>query len=53
MRKKMLRLGALTMLLGSSLHGQDIVGDWQGTLKTGPTERRTVLHITRETEDGA
>ena len=47
MRKKMLRLGALTMLLGSSLHGQDIVGDWQGTLKAGSQELRVVLQISK------
>jgi len=47
MRKKMLRVGALTMLLGSSLHGQDIVGDWQGTLKAGSQELRVVLQISK------
>jgi non-heme chloroperoxidase len=52
MRKKMLRLGALAMLLASTLHAQDITGDWQGTLKAGPKELRVVVQIAKE-EGGA
>jgi hypothetical protein len=35
------------VLAGSFAHAQNIVGDWQGTLKVGPAELRLVLHITK------
>jgi hypothetical protein len=47
MRKKTLRLGALTMLLASTLCAQDITGDWQGTLKVDSKEIRLVFQIER------
>lgn len=47
MGKKMLRLGAIAMLLGSTLHAQDFTGDWQGTLKVGSQELRLVVEIAR------
>ncbi len=42
------------ILLFASLpaFAQNIVGDWQGTLKAGPAELRLVLHITKNS-DGA
>jgi hypothetical protein len=50
MRRKMLWIGLLGPLFGSSLYAQDIAGDWQGTLKTGGPELRIILKITKETE---
>ena len=31
-------------------HAQNIVGDWQGTLKAGPAELRLVLHIAKNAD---
>ena len=46
----------MTVILAVSMagvaHGQDIVGDWQGTLKAGPAELRLVLHIAQG-DDGS
>ena len=52
MRNKVLRTVALAALYGATLYAQDIVGDWQGTLKTGSRDLRIVLHITKETDSG-
>ena len=52
MRNKMLRLGAFAMLLASTVHAQDITGDWQGTFKAGPKGLRVVVQIAKE-EGGA
>ncbi|HEV2988399.1 MAG TPA: alpha/beta fold hydrolase [Candidatus Angelobacter sp.] len=38
----------LVLLAGTLAYAQNIVGDWQGTLKVGPTELRLVLHITKD-----
>ena len=46
MRKMLLGIIAIAMLLGGSLHAQDIAGDWQGTLKVG-AGLRVILHITK------
>jgi len=43
---------AVVFLVGCLAHGQDIVGDWQGTLDTGMAQLRLVLHITKGA-DGA
>jgi len=37
-KEKTLRLGALTILLASTLCAQDIAGNWQGTLKPSSRE---------------
>jgi hypothetical protein len=46
-----MRLVALSMALVAAAVGtaaaQELVGDWQGTLKAGPAELRVVLHVTR------
>jgi len=47
MRKNILRMGLLSAMLASVLGGQDIAGDWQGTLKAGPKELRTIVKIVR------
>ncbi len=52
MRKKTLLLGALTMLLASTLCAQDITGDWQGTLKVASKEIRLVFQIERAAGGG-
>jgi D-alanyl-D-alanine carboxypeptidase len=36
----------------SSLHAQDIVGDWQATLKSEGSNDRLILHITRNDKAG-
>jgi len=38
-------------LSGSTLHAQDIAGDWQGNLKAG-TGLRLILHITKSDNGG-
>lgn len=38
---------ALLLLATCFAQSQDVVGDWQGTLKAGTTELRLVLHITK------
>jgi len=47
-------LFTLTLLMGicsaGNARAQDIVGDWQGTLKAGPAELRLVLHIARNAD---
>lgn len=47
MRKNILRMGLLSAMLTSPLGAQDIAGDWQGTLKAGPKELRTIVKIAR------
>ena len=42
---------AFVALLGSSLHAQDIAGDWQGTLKIGDG-LRIILHIVKGDNGG-
>jgi pimeloyl-ACP methyl ester carboxylesterase len=43
---------ALAILLPSFLFGQDIAGDWQGTLKFGKTEERLVVTIAKGASGG-
>ncbi len=45
--RRMLWDAALATLLTGTLRAQDISGDWQGTLKAGPQELRTILQITK------
>src|SRR2546423_366011 len=40
------------VLAGAFVHAQNIVGDWQGALKVGPSELRLVLHITKGDNGG-
>ena len=51
MKKMMLWIIALAALCGSSLYAQDIVGDWQGTLKAGK-DLRTILKISKTANGG-
>lgn len=51
MRKMLLGTIAVPMLLGSTLHAQDIAGDWQGTLKIGDG-LRIILHIVKGDNGG-
>ena len=44
---KMLWVAALATLLTGTLYAQDITGNWQGTLKAGPQELRTILQVTK------
>ena len=45
--KNTLHIAALSVFAPSAAHAQNIAGDWQGTLKTGPQELRLVLHIAK------
>jgi hypothetical protein len=47
MTKKILWIVALAHLLGTTLRAQEIVGDWQGTLKAGPLELRSIVRIAK------
>jgi uncharacterized protein (TIGR03435 family) len=46
MKRLMLRVIALTALSGGALFGQNITGNWQGTLKAGAQDLRIVFKIT-------
>lgn len=52
MRTNHLTLGTIVFIAGSVLCGQDISGDWQGTLKPGTQEFRTVVRIARADDGG-
>jgi hypothetical protein len=45
MKKMMLCITALAALSGWALQAQNITGDWQGILKAGPQELRTIIKI--------
>lgn len=45
--KRIIALALLISATGCAAHAQDVVGDWQGTLKIGASELRLVVHITR------
>ncbi|HLN02427.1 MAG TPA: alpha/beta fold hydrolase [Bryobacteraceae bacterium] len=45
--KNTLIFATLAVSLASVANAQNIVGDWQGTLKAGDVELRLVLHITK------
>ena len=45
--KRLYRFMALAAYAASLVFAQDISGDWQGTLKAGPRELRTILQVTR------
>jgi non-heme chloroperoxidase len=43
--KRLSRFMALAAFAASLVYTQDISGDWQGTLKAGPRELRTILQV--------
>jgi len=43
--KNLFKLATLVVSTACAGHAQNIVGDWQGTLKAGPAELRLVLHV--------
>src|ERR1700735_1971859 len=45
--KRIVVLSLLILAIGYAARAQDIVGDWQGTLKIGTSELRLVVHITK------
>jgi non-heme chloroperoxidase len=49
--KRLPRFMALAALAASLVNAQDISGDWQGTLKAGPRELRTILEV-RKSDSG-
>jgi non-heme chloroperoxidase len=49
--KRFPRFMALAALAVSLVNAQDISGDWQGTLKAGPQELRTILEV-RKADSG-
>jgi hypothetical protein len=50
--KKMVLLAALVFSTACVAQAQNVVGDWQGTLKAGTVELRVVVHITKG-DDGS
>src|SRR5579863_5303744 len=50
--KKVLLTLALAVAASSVVRAQNVVGDWQGTLKAGPAELRLVLHVTKSGDGG-
>jgi uncharacterized protein (TIGR03435 family) len=48
MKRLMFGIIALAALPGSALQAQNFIGAWQGTLKAGPQELRTVIKISLE-----
>ena len=51
MKKLVLLVAVVGMMLGGAAFGQDITGDWQGTLKVGK-DLRIIMHIYKGTKDG-
>jgi hypothetical protein len=52
MRANYLTLGTIAAITVSVLCGQDISGDWQGTLKPGAQEFRIIVKIARADDGG-
>ena len=52
MRRITLWIGALAMLLRSTLNAQDISGDWQGTLRVGAANLRVILNLAKGDDGG-
>ncbi len=52
MAKRTLMAVALVVSTAGAAQAQNIVGDWQGTLKAGPTELRLVLHVVKGDDGG-
>lgn len=56
MRKTLRHVGLLPTLLAvlfaPSLHAQDIAGNWQGTLKSGPQSLRLILQVAKPDSGG-
>jgi fermentation-respiration switch protein FrsA (DUF1100 family) len=45
--KKIVAIVLFALAAGCAAHAQDVVGDWKGTLSTGSSELRLVVHITK------
>ena len=45
--RRILGIAVLAALSAYLMYGQDITGDWQGTLKAGSQQLRIILHIAR------
>ena len=52
MAKRTLMAVALVVSTAGVAQAQNIVGDWQGTLKAGPTELRLALHVVKGDDGG-
>jgi uncharacterized protein (TIGR03435 family) len=51
LKKLMILVAMVGMMLGGVAFGQDITGDWQGTLKVGK-DLRLIMHIYKGEKDG-
>ena len=51
MKKLIMLAAAVGVIFGSVARGQDIAGDWQGTLKVGKG-LRLIMHIYKGSKDG-
>jgi hypothetical protein len=45
--KRLVTLISVAAIAASLSYAQDISGDWQGALKAGPRELRTILQVTK------
>ncbi len=50
--KNTLIAAALAVSAAFLVRAENIVGDWQGTLKAGPAELRLVLHVSKNSDGG-
>ena len=50
--KQMLVIAAFAACMALTVTGQNIAGDWQGTLNAGSVQLRLVLHISQERNGG-
>lgn len=51
MKKLVMLVAVIGMMFGTAARGQDITGDWQGTLKVGK-DLRIILHFYKGEKDG-
>lgn len=50
--KRIVTIALLVLAAACAARAQDVVGDWKGTLKSGGTELRLIVHITKA-DDGS
>jgi hypothetical protein len=48
--KRVITIGTLIICTTCLAQGQDIAGDWQGTLNAGTRQLHLVLHVTKDTD---
>ena len=48
--KTIIAIAVFVTLAAGLAQGQDIVGDWQGTLNAGTAQLHVILHITQDSD---